>query len=144
MHNDDHRELSNYLRLNAKPDDSDRLVANFWSKVRKADKAQCWLWTASLSSDYGCFRYGSAHRFSYLLFHGPIPAGLVVDHLCFVKSCVNPYHLEAVTTRENTLRAFRHPSLAGRSGQAIRRERLLREAEARKLDLDLLRQSPRG
>ena len=45
-----------------------------------------------------------AHRFSYELFRGNIPAGLTVDHLCKNTACVNPYHLEVVTQRENNLR----------------------------------------
>jgi hypothetical protein len=44
------------------------------------------------------------HRLSYQAFRGPIPDGLVLDHLCRVRACVNPWHLEPVTTRENLLR----------------------------------------
>lgn len=45
-----------------------------------------------------------AHRYAYEHFIGPIPEGLQVDHLCRVRNCVNPDHLEAVTCRENVLR----------------------------------------
>ena len=45
-----------------------------------------------------------AHRVSYELFRGPIPDGLQIDHLCRIRHCVNPDHLEAVTQRENILR----------------------------------------
>jgi hypothetical protein len=45
-----------------------------------------------------------AHRFSYEAYVGPIGAGLHIDHLCRVRSCVNPKHLEPVTQRVNTLR----------------------------------------
>ena len=44
------------------------------------------------------------HRLSYELFVGPIPEGLELDHLCRVKGCYNPDHLEAVTHQENTRR----------------------------------------
>jgi len=47
-----------------------------------------------------------AHRRSYTLHVGPIPAGLTIDHLCGTRSCVNPRHLEPVTTQENTRRGY--------------------------------------
>lgn len=70
----------------------------------------CWLWVGRLSpKGYGEFSYLSrctrAHRTAYLLFVGPIPDGLQLDHLCRVRHCVNPGHLEPVTCRENLLRS---------------------------------------
>ncbi len=66
----------------------------------------CWLWTASLNyAGYGKFGIGyvtwRAHRASYMLHVGEIPKGLEVHHLCSVRHCVNPAHLELVTRREN-------------------------------------------
>ena len=54
----------------------------------------------------GYARWGNvyAHRAAYELFVGPIPSGYEIDHLCRVRDCVNPDHLEAVTRRENLLR----------------------------------------
>lgn len=77
----------------------------FWSKVNKTEA--CWLWLASTNpKGYGRYRVGSgvltsAHRYSYELTHGPIPEGLQIDHTCYVKSCVNPAHLRAVTNKQN-------------------------------------------
>lgn len=82
----------------------------FWSKVNKTDS--CWLWTAGCfgrNNEYGCFyktgaRNGiPAHRWAYENLIGPIPDGLVVDHLCRVTKCVNPNHLEPKTNKENIL-----------------------------------------
>jgi hypothetical protein len=83
----------------------------FFGKVRKTET--CWLWQgARYGSGYGEFKVASytlvaAHRWSYAFHVGPIPAGLVIDHLCRVPLCVNPGHLEAVTQRENTRRQHR-------------------------------------
>ncbi len=87
-----------------------------WSFVNKTDG--CWEWTGGrgrLSAVrsgglvYGTFHphHGysvGAHRFSYELAFGTIPAGMQIDHLCGNKPCVRPDHLEAVTPRENMRR----------------------------------------
>lgn len=82
----------------------------FWAKVRRSDSDQCWLWQGTINNTgYGLLwvdykRYG-AHVISWELHHGKqIPDGFEIDHLCRVRACVNPYHLELVTSRENTLR----------------------------------------
>lgn len=86
-------------------------VDRFWMKVDAA--GDCWLWTGGLQgSGYGGFqaerdgqRYATvAHRYAYQSLVGPIPDGLQLDHLCRVRTCVNPDHLQPVTPRENTLR----------------------------------------
>lgn len=69
----------------------------------------CFEWKAAKSKGgYGVFRVGSsqvkAHRWAYERANGPIPEGLVIDHLCRNTSCVNPDHLEAVTIRANIRR----------------------------------------
>lgn len=53
------------------------------------------------------------HRISYIAHVGPIPEGLVIDHLCRQTACWNPTHLEAVTPEENTRRMMpHHPEIA--------------------------------
>lgn len=49
---------------------------------------------------------GLAHRFSYMSFRGPLLEGMEIDHLCRNRWCVNPSHLEQVTSRENNLRSI--------------------------------------
>jgi hypothetical protein len=89
--------------------------ARFWQKIEAGpiqDPAlgPCWLWTADLTTEgYGQFRVKdrsrSAHRWGYSHFIGD-PGPLVLDHLCRVRRCVNPKHLEPVTMRENTRRGW--------------------------------------
>jgi hypothetical protein len=83
------------------------VVDRFLSKHTINDQG-CWIWSGNLDNGYGRFRIKDscvpAHKFSYLMFVGAMPDGLQVDHLCRVKSCVNPHHLEAVTPKENTTR----------------------------------------
>lgn len=70
----------------------------------------CWLWTGHVErSGYGrftfCMRTVWAHRFAYETWVGPIPEGMHIDHLCNVRACINPEHLEPVTQAENNRRA---------------------------------------
>ncbi len=83
--------------------------ARFESRFLRGDG--CWLWLAGCFSDgYGCFWDGEgnrrAHRVSYELYVGAIPDDLELDHLCRVTICVNPRHLEPVTSKINSLRGI--------------------------------------
>lgn len=83
-------------------------------------------WTGATNArGYGRFRSGArgskvlyAHRAAYELLMGPIPEGLLLDHVCHTRDtscpggdscphrrCINPHHLEPVTSRENTFRS---------------------------------------
>jgi hypothetical protein len=71
----------------------------------------CWLWTAGIDvHGYGWItrqgRKYKAHRWTYENLVGEIATGLVLDHLCRVRNCVNPDHLEAVTSGENSRRGY--------------------------------------
>lgn len=69
----------------------------------------CWVWQWCTDKDgYGLLwangRRYRAHRWYWEQANGPIPDGLVIDHLCRNPSCVNPAHMEVVTHEENTRR----------------------------------------
>lgn len=92
----------------------------FWSHVAIGDvppapfvavPGPCWEWAGAITSGgYGNIWHGGAyvpaHRVSYTLANGAIGDGLHIDHLCRVRHCVNPDHLEQVTTAENNRRAL--------------------------------------
>lgn len=86
-------------------------INRFMAFVVPEPNSGCWLWTGALfkGKQYGMFcvsrfrRTVQAHRWSYEYHHGPITAGMVIDHKCRVKGCVNPAHLRAVTPRVNVL-----------------------------------------
>lgn len=90
-----------------RPSELDRVL----ERIDRDGLLGCWLWTGSKSTHgYGLFRRGEqtiqAHRAVYELLVGPIPDGLDLDHLCRVRLCVNPAHLEPVTRQENVLRSL--------------------------------------
>lgn len=78
------------------------------------DGSGCWLWQGATHRGYGrvCHERRSwvAHRFFYTALVGPIPEGLTLDHLCRVRNCVNPAHLEPVTAIENYRRGQQGPA----------------------------------
>lgn len=92
--------------------DSTAMQARILARAYEDDRGYatpCWISTRCMKQNgytvigvAGVVKY--THRVAYEAFRGAIPAGLVIDHLCRVRECCNPDHLEPVTTRINLLR----------------------------------------
>jgi len=96
-----------------------RTLDRFFDNLRAPSLLECWPWTGHIGEDgYGVFKRRKerkgAHRYAYEFAIGPIPPGLEIDHLCLVRHCVNPLHLEPVTHRENLLRSRNFAALNAR------------------------------
>jgi hypothetical protein len=87
-------------------------VDRFFARVNKTDG--CWLWNRPTEDGYGEFYFNrrtfKAHRISYTLAKGQIPRGLLIDHMCRNRLCVNPDHLRAVDDATNALENSNSPA----------------------------------
>lgn len=96
-----------------------RLPERFWDKCIPDPNGGCWLWIGSIIHEgYGHFRWPLrsrelvySHRLAFETLNGPIPDDKMIDHLCRVRCCCNPAHLEPVTCKENVARG-RGPEVA--------------------------------
>lgn len=122
-------------RRTGDPEGSLRLdvTSRFWGYVDKAgplpserpDLGPCWLWTASLDSHgYGQFRIARrtvrTHRWAWISLRGEHAPGLELDHLCRVRECCNPDHLEPVTRQVNNARGASVSAKAKRKTHCVR------------------------
>jgi len=102
------------------------VAPRLWEKVDRT--GDCWIWThgLSLGGRYGALRVDgrmqAAHRVSYEMARGPIPAGLELDHLCRNTRCVRPDHLEPVTHAENMSRGIQAATVRNRRGRCARHD----------------------
>lgn len=105
-----------------------RLPERFWAKVEQAETG-CWLWTgSSIRLGYGMFHLDGkmrmAHRVAFAALAADLPPSLDIDHMCRVPACVNPAHLQAVTTKQNMEhRGASRGSKSGVQGVSWRAER---------------------
>lgn len=103
------------------------LPARFTAKFIPEPNSGCWLWLSMVnSSGYGEYHVGRgngpqggisvrAHRFAYEATRGPIPPGMVLDHRCRTRCCVNPAHLEPVSSGANTRRGLTGSNMSSRT-----------------------------
>lgn len=85
------------------------LIDKIMSLVEPVTESGCWIYLGNINDcGYGRIwvkgKEYRVHRITYEHFRGPIPSGLVPDHLCRVRCCINPWHIEIVTHKVNILR----------------------------------------
>jgi hypothetical protein len=87
---------------------SEDVQRRFWDYVACGEPDECWLWTGGKVDGYGAFggrplgvSQIGAHRVAWMIANGDIPKGAHVHHVCVVRACVNPAHLELRTPRDH-------------------------------------------
>lgn len=125
-----------FIRSHNKPNRGHRRKSPHYVPEDRGYSTPCWIWQLHIDrGGYGHINIGSsalAHRVVYEQHKGPIPPGMQADHLCNVRCCVNPDHLDVVTSTENTRRGKR-AKLCMRDAQNIRVAYQRGEASLREL-----------
>jgi HNH endonuclease len=93
----------------------DAQIKRMLARTQVDEKTGCWLWQGpvspegyprtALNLERGVYKHMNAHTALWWLVESPIPSPLQLDHLCRIKRCINPAHMEVVTGRVNTLRS---------------------------------------
>ena len=113
-------------------DSKNVLLDRFMENVLVNYETGCWQWMGYATCGYGQLyadgRTQKAHRFIYETRFGKIPKGLTIDHLCRNRMCVNPFHMEIATYRENALRGIGPSAQNARKTHCIRGRELPSEA----------------
>ena len=106
--------------------------------LRSVNKTEtCWLWTGTKTTTggYGEFSVKSvsrrAHRVAYELWVAPLDGKLVVHHTCSERTCVNPAHLQAITSIENTAEMLERKAYLARIAELEAEVRALRSEKER-------------
>lgn len=101
---------------------SDRSIESFWARVHKVEMTGCWVWRGHINKQrYGTWTFWEngkgrtvyPHRYAYELLVGPIPEGIVLDHLCLNRTCCNPAHLDPISCAENVRRGLESRQFPG-------------------------------
>lgn len=113
------------------------VIERLMAKV-EIDSNGCWIWQGAKTGGYGVIGMGprgsgtrNTHRVAYEHHKGPIPEGLVLDHLCRNPPCCNPDHLEAVPQQVNVDRGLRRRGSTRsecRRGHAMTAENVVMES----------------
>lgn len=97
--------------------------ARFFARITEDPDTGCWLFDKPNAKGYANFTVMSrpveGHQWCYEFLIGPVPDGLTLDHLCRVRSCVNPWHLDPVPHRVNILRGIGPAAINARKTQCV-------------------------
>lgn len=119
-----HRKTGKSLEELQKLQKHETLIERIKSRIN-IDENGCWIWNAGLVKGYGYITFQNekmlAHRASFQAFNNTkLSRKDVLDHLCMVKRCCNPEHLQRVTQRENSKRSQAFYSLDEKYGRLVR------------------------